>query len=122
MNRTMVLLMAGTALLLGCSKSTDSYRFEIKSDTSWTATYGQVGKPDSEKTVLGASDKTINVSEAPPVCIIVGNLETTGTIKVSAIKHVSKNGGPFHSDDETDIVQDTEITRDPTGETGACTQ
>ncbi|MEJ2721318.1 MAG: hypothetical protein P8181_09285, partial [bacterium] len=106
------LLLLG--VLVGCSKETVTYRFEIKSDVAWHATYEKVGVGHGTL-VSGEGDKTIPINESPPVCIIV-NGDGEGYIEVSAYKHVSKNGGLFNSDTEEDILQDTAKTTEPNGE------
>jgi hypothetical protein len=122
MKAVLALLVVSATPFIACSKSTNSYRFDITSDTNWTSTYERVGRPESAVTVSGTGDKTISVPWAPSVCIIVDNLEPTGTIKVAAIKHVHHTGGLLGSDEDVDVVQDQASTSDPTGEVGACTQ
>ncbi len=122
MKTILVLLVASTVPFMACSKSTNSYRFDITSDTSWISTYERVGHPENAVTVSGTGDKTISVPWEPSVCITVDNLEPTGTLKVAAIKHVHHTGGLLGSDEDVDVVQDQAATSDPTGEVGACTQ
>ena len=109
-----------SAVTLGCSKETDSYRFEIKSNVDWSATYGPVGG-DQDVAVTGFGNKTIQVKYPPPVCLIVDG-QGTGFLDVAAYKHVKKTGSIFSSDDNRDILQDSARTEDPSGEVGCCTQ
>ena len=118
MRGTIVLTILAGLALIGCSKETDTYRFEINSNVPWNAVYEPVG---GHSTALsGEGKKTIAVKEPPPVCITVDGIGE-GFIEVTAYKHVSKSG-IFTSDDNQDIAQDTARTEDPSGEVGACTK
>lgn len=114
---TVLVILAGFALI-GCSKEYDTYRFEIKSNVSWNASYEPVGGHPTS--ISGDGNKTIKVNEPPPVCITIDGIGS-GFIEVTAYKHVRKSG-IFTSDDNRDIAQDAARTEDPSGEVGACTQ
>jgi hypothetical protein len=122
MKKIILSIAAGTALLLGCSKTSESYRFEVQADSNWIATYGPVGAPDKDVNVRGSGNKVIPIKWAPPVCIIISNLEASGTITVSAIKHINQHGGVFSGDEDKDVLQNKSTTSDPTGQTEACTK
>ena len=121
MRLTQVLLVTLVVLVFaGCGKRTVTYRFEIKSNVSWSASYKPVTEGHATD-VEGSGDQTIMVYDSPPVCIIVDG-DGPGYLEVTAYKHVSTSGNPLRSDDEVDIAQDTDSTEDPSGEVGVCTQ
>jgi len=113
-------MVAACGLVVGCSKETSTYRFEISSNVSWSGSYKPVGRGVATL-VGGTGDATIPIAYPPPVCIVVDG-DGPGYIEVTAIKHVHKSGGLFASDDDQDIVQDSFRTEDPSGEAGACTE
>jgi len=122
MRKWLLLGFAASLGLIGCSKETDTYYVEIKSSTSWVAEYGPVDSPHNITQIQGEGDMRVDILDAPPVCLEARKLTADGSLEVVAYKHVSKKGGIFHSDDEQDILQDSQSTTEPAGTVQACTQ
>jgi hypothetical protein len=115
-------LLLASGFVVGCSDTTTTYRIELKSDTNWRAVYGQVGTGKEQNLIIGTGDKTIPITDAPPVCIIANNLIPGGYIDVKSYKHVVKKSAIFRIESDEDILQDHQHAEGPVAEVQACTQ
>jgi len=72
--------------------------------------------------LLGTGNRTINITDEPPVCMDANKFVSAGYLEVTAYKHIKKKSAIFRVDSEEDIAQNRGRAEGGVLETGACTQ
>lgn len=89
--RKAIILVIISLLLMGCSVD---YKVDVKSDTSWSGAFGN-------RTVDGQGNKTVDIADDPPVCVVVQKQTERGYLTIQII---AKGGGIFGPDDNAPVT------------------